>query len=138
MKMFLLGLLVGVTGASAVGYYAYQASQSEIATLNKKLEETKLTKPAAVASTEVDISAMAARLRNQQLDDLSKLEGKNFERHYVMILSTLTESRNVLADEAKGRIANSETRAVIEKELAESIERQRELHPLRVRLNLID
>lgn len=138
MKIFILGLLIGVLGVGIPGYLIYQNEQSKIQSLNMQLGEIKQTKKAEAAPANQDVSTLAAKLRNQQLDEMSKLSGADLELQYIMNIDVLTMSRTMLALEALKRLESVQAKVIAEKEYQEASQRTNELNPLRESLSLND
>jgi type IV secretory pathway TrbF-like protein len=137
MKIFLIGLIIGIGAVGSVSYFVYQGQKSQIATLNMQLDKSKQTSRAPNIPDQKDVTVLAAKLRNQQLEDLSKLQGEAFDRHYIMIVDTIANNRNTLALEAKKHGSNNEVKNVAENEYVETGAQLSQLIPLRDKLGLI-
>lgn len=142
MKHFFIGLLTGSLVFGGIAFYIYNDGKAKLDSSNEKisqLEQAKTSpKTSTPATSEKDVSTLAAELRNKRLEVLSTAQGDDFDRNYVQLVNTITGESSTLAIEARKRSTIAEVRALADKIYTESTNLQSELSPLRSQFSLID
>lgn len=139
MKQFIAGLIVGSLLLGGAAYFIYTDSKKNLDTINTKLSATQKPQQAkATADTfDYDANTLSAKLLNRQLEELAALQGKDFDRHYIMLLDTANNNLATVASEARKRASDSSVKETAEKTYTEANTNLSELIPLRSKFGLI-